>query len=356
MTSQQQKALFLESKQGKFVVGHRDIPSPGKGQLLIKIYSTALNPVDYKVQQTGVFVEKYPAILGVDMAGVVEDVGEGVQNFAKGDKVSFTFFTWSGSFSHGNFSDDQSSFQQHSIATAEFTAKIPPNFDFDRAATVPLAFDTAAVGLYSEQLGAGLTPSWVEGGQGKYSGKPILIMGGSSAVGSFVIQLARLSGFSPIITTASPAHENHLKSLGATHLIDRHASGDQFIASLNNITKQPIELVYDAISLPETQQAAWAVLSHNGTLVLTLQPVVKEDQGKGRRVVPTYGSPHAQANHALCEASWSILGKWLQDGVIKPLDFEILPNGLHGIPEGLQKMKAGGVSGKKLVAHPQETK
>ncbi|KIJ07711.1 hypothetical protein PAXINDRAFT_89974 [Paxillus involutus ATCC 200175] len=346
MTSQQQKALFLESKQGKFVVGHRDIPSLGKGQLLVKIYSTALNPVDYKVQQTGVFVEKYPAILGVDMAGVVEDVGEDVQDFAKGDKV----------FSHGNFSDDQSSFQQHSIAIADFTAKIPPNFDFDRAATVPLAFDTAAVGLYSEQLGAGLTPPWVEGGQGKYSGKPILIMGGSSSVGSFVIQLARLSGFSPIITTASPAHENHLKSLGATDFIDRHVSGDQFTASLNKITKQPIEIVYDAISLPETQQAAWAVLSNNGTLVLTLQPVVKEDQGKGRRVVPTYGSPHAQANHALCDASWRILGKWLQDGVIKPVDFELLPNGLHGIPEGLQRMKAGKVSGKKLVAHPQETK
>ena len=64
-------------------------------------------------------------------------------------------------------------------------SQIPPNLDFDQAATVPLCFDTAAVGLYSDQLGAGLTPPWVEGGQGKYAGKPILILGGSSSVGSY---------------------------------------------------------------------------------------------------------------------------------------------------------------------------
>ncbi|KAF9223807.1 GroES-like protein [Gyrodon lividus] len=346
MSSQQQNALFLESKQGRFVVGQRDIPKPGKSQLLVKIHSASLNPVDYKVQQAGVFVDKYPAILGIDMAGVVEEIGEGVQTFAKGDKV----------FSHGNFSNDQSSYQQYTTAVADFTAKIPSSLDFDHAATVPLAFDTAAVGLYSEQLGAGLTPPWVQGGQGKYSGKPILIMGGPSSVGSYAIQLARLSGFSPIITTASSAHESHLKSLGAAECIDRRASGDELTAALNKITKQPVEIVYDAISLPETQKAAWAALAQNGTLVLTLQPVVKEDQGKGRRAVATYGSPHAQANQVFCRASWSILGKWLQDGVIKPTSFEVLPNGLHGIPEGLQRMKAGQVSGKKLVAHPQETK
>lgn len=57
--------------------------------------------------------------------------------------------------------------------------------DIDHATTVPLGFDTAAVGLYSDQLGAGLTPPWEEGGQGKYAGKPILIMGGSSSVGMY---------------------------------------------------------------------------------------------------------------------------------------------------------------------------
>ncbi|KIJ60387.1 hypothetical protein HYDPIDRAFT_170285 [Hydnomerulius pinastri MD-312] len=346
MSSQQQKALFLQSKQGKFAVGQRNIPKPGQGQLLVKIHSTALNPVDYKIQETGIFVENYPAVLGSDIAGTVEEVGEGVHNFSKGDKV----------FAHGSFADDQSSYQQFAIAVADFAAKIPNNLDFDHAATVPLAYDTAAVGLYSEKLGAGLTPPWAQGGKGKYSGKPILIVGGSSSVGTYAIQLARESGFSPIITTASPAHESYLKSLGVTDFISRHLSGEELTAALNKVTKAPVEIVFDAISLPETQQAAWTALAQNGTLILTLQPVVKEDQGKGRRVVATHGSPHAQANQALGQASWKILEEWLKTGVIKPNRFEVLPNGLNGIDEGLQRMRAGKVSGTKLVAHPQETK
>jgi NADPH:quinone reductase-like Zn-dependent oxidoreductase len=206
MSPQKQKALFLESKQGRFVVGERDVPEPSKGQLLVKIHAAALNPIDYKIQQTGVFVEKFPAVLGVDMAGVVEDVGEGVQDYVTGDKVYVQFYLGSHtpfdhirSFSHGSYSNDQATYQKYAVV-ADYTAKvsecnndityevnipqIPPNLDYDQAATVPLGFDTAAVGLYSDQLGAGLTPPWA-GGQGKYAGRPILIMGGSSSVGSY---------------------------------------------------------------------------------------------------------------------------------------------------------------------------
>lgn len=87
MSAHKQKALLLESKQGRFVISERDVPTPAKGQLLVKIHAAALNPVDYKIQQTGVFIENYPAVLGVDIAGVVEQVGVGAQGFAKGDRV-----------------------------------------------------------------------------------------------------------------------------------------------------------------------------------------------------------------------------------------------------------------------------
>lgn len=131
------------------------------------------------------------------------------------------------------------------------------------------------------------------------------------------IQLARLSGFSPIITTANPAHQNALKALGATDVINRHLTENEFMAALQKITQQPIEVVYDVIGLPETQQAAWPVVARGGTLVLTLQPAVQEQEGKGRSVIATYGNPHSQPNQSMCRGAWSILGKWLQDGVIK---------------------------------------
>ena len=47
----------------------------------------ALNPVDWKIQSYGIFIEEYPAILGVDLAGVVEEVGDGVENLKRGDRV-----------------------------------------------------------------------------------------------------------------------------------------------------------------------------------------------------------------------------------------------------------------------------
>lgn len=85
--SPQQKAFILLEKHGEFEVGSRSIPSPGPGQLLVKVQSAALNPVDYKIQLHGKYVENCPAVLGEDIAGIVEEVGQGVENLSKGDRV-----------------------------------------------------------------------------------------------------------------------------------------------------------------------------------------------------------------------------------------------------------------------------
>ncbi|KAG2149024.1 chaperonin 10-like protein [Suillus bovinus] len=345
--TKQQKALFLQSQKGQFAVGLNSIPKPGKDEVLIQVHSAALNPVDYKVQEHGIFVEKYPAVLGEDIAGIVEEVGEGVRNFVKGDKV----------FTHGQFSNDHSAFQQFTLGVADFTAKIPGNLGYNEAATIPLAFDTASTGLYNDnKYGLGLTPPWVKNGIGMYSASPIVILGGASAVGSYAIQLARISGFGPLIVTASPTHEAYLKSLGATHVFDRHLSATALKAEVDKFTGGHLKYVYDAISLPQTQQIGWSLLSPKGRLVLTLPPSVKEDEGKGRTAIRTFGSPHAEENKQLCKGSWAILSEWLEAGTIEPIRYEVLPNGLEGIIEGLDRLKKGQVSGKKLVAHPQDTK
>ena len=86
-----QKALFLSNKlsepDGKFYVGTRDIPEPGPGCILVEVHATALNPADWKMADTGVFISKWPAVLGYDAAGVVKKVGDGVTTFTVGDKV-----------------------------------------------------------------------------------------------------------------------------------------------------------------------------------------------------------------------------------------------------------------------------
>ncbi|KAG1717314.1 uncharacterized protein EDB91DRAFT_887721, partial [Suillus paluster] len=151
-------------------------------------------------------------------------------------------------------------------------------------------------------------------------------------------------------------HEAYLKSLGATHVFDRHLSAGDLKAAVSKVTSSPINYVYDAISVPETQQIGWSLLGPKGFLVLTLPASVKEEEGKERKAIQTFGSPHAKENQSLCSGSWATLSKWLEDGTIKPNKYEVLPNGLEGIIEGLERMKKGQVSGKKLVAHPQDTK
>lgn len=87
MSSPTQKALFIESKGGKLVLKDTSIPQPGPGEVLIKIKAASLNPVDWKIQKFGMYLQHFPAIIGCDMAGDIEEVGEGVDDFKKGDRV-----------------------------------------------------------------------------------------------------------------------------------------------------------------------------------------------------------------------------------------------------------------------------
>ncbi|KAF8510033.1 hypothetical protein JB92DRAFT_2728841 [Gautieria morchelliformis] len=126
------------------------------------------------------------------------------------------------SLHQGALKNDKATFQEYTTVPAEIIAKIPENISFDQAASIPLAISTAAIGLYNPicNRGAGLIPPWEPTGKDKYKGQGMLIFG-SSSVGQFAIQLARLSGFSPIVVTASLHNSDLAKSLGATHLIDR---------------------------------------------------------------------------------------------------------------------------------------
>jgi NADPH:quinone reductase-like Zn-dependent oxidoreductase len=80
----QQKALILGVKNGNFDLGDTNVSQPGPGQLLIKIKATALNPVDWKIQKYGIFIEEYPAIVGVDYSGEIVALGQGVIDFKVG--------------------------------------------------------------------------------------------------------------------------------------------------------------------------------------------------------------------------------------------------------------------------------
>lgn len=64
------------------------MPKAGAGQIVIRNKAIAVNPVDWKIQDYGVFIQKWPTILGTDVAGEVTEVGEGVSDFTVGDRVA----------------------------------------------------------------------------------------------------------------------------------------------------------------------------------------------------------------------------------------------------------------------------
>ncbi|KAH9481174.1 Zinc-type alcohol dehydrogenase-like protein C2E1P3.01 [Psilocybe cubensis] len=341
-----QKSLVLDKKFGNLVIQDTEIYKPGPGEILIKVQATSLNPVDWKIQKYGAFLEEFPAVLGTDVAGDVEELGEGVTEFKKGDRV----------FIQGRFENRASSFQQYTTAVAESVARIPPNFTYEQVAALPVVLTCAYVGLYNQQpYGLGIAPPVDESTQGTYAGTPIVVLGGATSVGQIALQLAKLSGFSPIFTTASLKHTEFLKSLGATAVLDRSLSSSDIISEIKKVTDKPINLLYDAVSSAATQQLGLDILSAGGQMITVLPLAVKVPEDK--KVIPILGLLRSPENVELTRTLYhDKIAGWLEKGVIKPNNIEILPNGLAGIPDGLKRMEADQVSGLKLVARPQETK
>ena len=186
-----------------------------------------------------------------------------------------------------------------------------------------------------------LPPVWEPAGAAMFAGKPAFIIGGASSVGQYgaarppipqpsishsahpAIQIAKLAGFSPIITTASLHNTALLHALGATHVLDRHRAPADLLAALPALTRgAPLEFAYDAISLPDTQPLAYAALAPGGRLVIVLHDRIPAalkaaPESAGKVIAHTFGNVHAPDNRAFGEAMFAQLEGWLAKGVIK---------------------------------------
>ena len=209
---------------------------------------------------------------------------------------------------------------------------------------MPVGLATAAVGLYSDnnrkQGGKIYIAPWIDAGKNAYRGESIVIFGGSSSVGQFGkgftatfymissiilsregIQLAKLSGFSPIVTTASLHNSDLLKSLGANYVVDRSAS-DVPAEIRKALGSSTAPLVYDTISVQETQTQAWNLLAPGGSLILS-QPSLLDitEEGESRHLVGIIGNFHVPYNRSLGESLYAKLTSLLENESIKVRTF-----------------------------------
>ncbi|KZV67302.1 GroES-like protein [Peniophora sp. CONT] len=358
MSNQQHIALIL-SAPGVFEIGKRPTPTPGPEQVLIRNRAVAVNPVDSVIHKTGYILgpHGWPVVMGNDGAGGIVALGEGVTGWRVGDKV----------FYQSGFEPNRGTYQELTIADAARIARISEKLSYEEVVTLPLALATAAIGAYrprSERLlenkhdagGAGLTPPWESSGRGKYAGQPALIMSGSSSVGQFAIQLAKLSGFDPIITTASKRNEAYCKSAGATHVLDYHdvPYAELRSAVANIIGDASLDYIYDAVSNSDSQKTGWDMLAPSGAMVIVAPPSEAigkpgKDDAMGRRVVWVFGNVNDPVHHEFGTGMYAVLTEMLEKGELKPNQVESLGHGLEVVPGGIEKLQKG-VSGVKLVA------
>ncbi|KAI0071249.1 GroES-like protein [Panus rudis PR-1116 ss-1] len=350
----QQKALRVPAKQAPMVVDTIDVYKPEAGEILVRIEAVALGPADWKVHEFGVWVTEFPAVLGMDGAGVVVQTGEGVSNVVPGDRIIY----------QGNILKSRTgTFQQYAAIPAATAIKIPQNLSLDEASTLPVAVGTALNAFYGpyipeeERSGAALTPFW----KGQYINQPFVVLSGATSTGQLAIQFARLSGFSPIIVTASLKHTELLKSFGATHVLDRSLPFDQLAAEIKKIAGAPISYLYDGIGEADVQKLGYELLAPGGTLmdVMFATPELKQilaaDNTSGKKFVFTHGGFDYGNFKELGREFVPKLPELLEKGEIRPNVPEYISGGLSAIPGGLARLKNGQVSGKKLVVRPQES-
>ena len=233
----QQQAIVVNepSDASGLVPAEFPVPAPGPGQLLVKIAATGVNFIE-TYQRSGVYAVDYPFTPGTEFSGVVEQIGDGVQNYRVGDRVA----TASGSRGYA----------QYALVDAKRAGKVPDAVNLNIAAALPLQGMTAHYLVHSSYM--------------VRSGDVVLTYAGAGGVGLILTQLLKLKG-ATVITTASTQEKKDLaRAAGADYVVDY----DQVVATVEQVTGGAgVHAVYDGIG-KDTFETSLAALRRRGTLVL----------------------------------------------------------------------------------------
>ncbi|MGG2465024.1 NADP-dependent oxidoreductase [Streptomyces sp. RGM 3693] len=194
-------------------LGDIEKPVPAAGEVRVKVVSVGVNPLDYK-RRYGLVEQHYPttfpAVPGLEIAGVVDAVGDGVTAFAVGDEV----FGWSRTGAYAEY------------VIADTLVHKPAELSFEAAATLPVAVATTDRVL--RELGL-------------KDGETLLLHGAAGAVGQAAVQLAVAAG-ATVIGTASPANHDFLRTLGAIPV----AYGAGLEERVRAVAPQGVDAVFDS--------------------------------------------------------------------------------------------------------------
>lgn len=246
------KAIVMTTPGNESVLHYQDVPDVAiqdPSEVLINLKAAGINPIDTKIRQRGTFYpEQMPAVLGCDGAGVIEAVGEQVQQFQPGDEVYFCHGGL-GKLGTGNYA-------QYAVVHEGFLAPKPQSLSFAEAAAAPLVLITAWEALYD---------------RGRLeAGRKVLIHAGAGGVGHMAIQLAKLQGAEVYTTVSTPEKAEFVKSLGADYPIFYKEM--DFVQAVCDWTGgEGVDLAFDTVG-GSTFEATFPAVQRYGDLVTLLKP------------------------------------------------------------------------------------
>lgn len=300
------KAIVIDEYGGNDVVRYTHVatPQPGAGEVLVRIEAAGVNPIDWKIrngagQRMGMVL---PIHLGGEISGTVEQLGEGVGDFAQGDAVY-------GIIASGGFAE-------YAVARAADLTRKPANLDFIHAAAIPLGGLTAWQAMFDI---AGLN-----------SGQRLLITNGSGGVGSLAVQLAKARG-AHVTAMASSRNEAYVRGLGADEFIDYTAQPFEQVAS-------DMDVVFDTVG-GDTFERSFQTLGKGGFLVTSVAFPTDQAQRYGVRVGRVQCKPDA--------AQLALMRELVEDGKLVPHVAEVLP--LAEIRQALELSENGHTRGKIVL-------
>lgn len=240
------RAAVLDEFGSSPAIRRIERPTAGPGELLVRVLASGVNPLDVKIRAgaAGHARTALPAVLGVDLAGRVEAVGDGVSGFDVGDEVYGLT---------GGVGAIQGSLAQYSAVDARLVARAPRTWTARQAAAVPLSAITAWEALV-DRAAAG-------------PGDTVLVHGGAGGIGHIAIQLAVERGC-VVYATGSAADADRIEGLGATAIdyvteapqqyVAKHTGGDGF------------DIVLDTVGGPVLDASFGSVRTYTGRVVSIL--------------------------------------------------------------------------------------
>jgi len=312
------KAIVIHEYGGPEVLKYEDVPrpEPKADQILIRVIAAGVNPVDGMIR-SGMFAKDgngaFPMVLGGDIAGVVERVGNKITKFKAGDPV-FAYVSL----------DSGGGYAQYAVVPEGDAAPKPKSLTYVEAGAVPIVALTAWQALIdTAKLNAGQT---------------VLIHGGSGGVGSFAIQIAKARG-AKVIATASTANQDLLKQLGTDVAVDYTKQKFEDVA-------KDVDVVLDSVG-KDTLTRSYGVVKKGGIIVsLVARPNQSDLEKHGIRGVALSVEPNS--------GELAQIGKLIDEKKIRVIVSQTFP--LSEAKKAQEQVASGHTRGKIVLKLAEEPK